>query len=173
MTDVARYTLESLRTRITRIFPAQIRACLEQLTDEQIWWRPNEASNSIGNIVLHITGSLNHFLNRAVGGFAYERDRDAEFSERRPIPRAELLALFEDMVAKAEQTFESLTLDRLGEPSPNPKMYDVVIEDLLTVGMHLSNHDGQILWITKMLTNGGIDDLWIKTHKELGGWKKA
>ncbi|HEX8151863.1 MAG TPA: DinB family protein [Thermoanaerobaculia bacterium] len=173
MTDVARYALDSLRVRITQIFPAQIRACLEQLTDEQIWWRPNEASNSIGNIVLHVTGSLNHFLNRAVGGFPYERDRDAEFSERRPIPRAELLAQFEEMVAKAEQTFANLTVDRLNDPSPNPKMYDVIIEDLLTVGMHLSNHAGQLLWITKMLAGGGIDDLWVKTHKELGGWKKA
>ena len=165
-------TLESLRARITKIFPAQIRACLEQLDDEQLWWRPNEASNSVGNLVIHVSGSLNHYLNRAVGGFAYDRDRDAEFAERRHLPKAEVLAIFNDMVSKAEQTFAALTPERLGDPSPEPKLYNFVLEDLLNVAVHLSNHTGQIVWITKMLREGGVDEVWIRTYRELGGWKR-
>lgn len=90
--------LEALRSRITKIFPAQIRTCIEQLSDDEIWWRPNESSNSVGNLVLHLSGSLNHYLNRAIGGFAYERDRAAEFAERRRIPKGELLTTFEEIV---------------------------------------------------------------------------
>jgi hypothetical protein len=166
------FALASLRARITRVFPAQIRAAVESLTDEQIWWRPNEGSNSVGNIVLHLTGSLNHFLNRNIGHIDYTRDRAAEFAERRAIPKSELLALFDDMVAKAERTFDSLTPAALGDPSPEPTMHTIVLEDLINIATHLANHAGQIVWIAKMLDAGAIDEVWIKTHRELGGWRK-
>lgn len=165
-------TLTALHSRITKVFPAQIRAAVDTLADDQIWWRPNEQSNSVGNIVLHLTGSLNHFLNRNIGGIEYARDREAEFAERRAIPKAELLAMFDDMVARAEHTFEALTPERLGDPSPEPKMHTIVLEDLLGILAHIANHAGQIVWIAKMLHGDAIDDIWIKTHRDLGAWRK-
>jgi len=171
MSDPLPYVLDSLRARVTKVFPAQVRECLAALDDEQIWWRPNETSNSIGNLVIHLSGSLNHYLNRGIGGFEYDRDRAAEFAERRHIPKDELQAIFDDMVSKAEQTFDALTIERLGDPSPEPKMYTLVVEDLLSVMSHLANHTGQILWITKMLKDGALSEVWMKTHKRLGGWK--
>src|SRR5436305_532612 len=110
MSDPLPYVLASLHARITKVFPAQIRECLAKLDDEQIWWRPNESSNSIGNLVIHLSGSLNHYLNRGIGGIEYNRDREAEFAERKHIPKGELLMIFDDMVSKAEQTFEKITL---------------------------------------------------------------
>ena len=169
MNDIA---LAALRSRITGVFPSQIRTALASLSEEQVWWRPNEKSNSIGNLVLHLTGSLNHFLNRNIGGIPYDRDRAAEFAERRAIPKAELLALFDDMVAKAERTFEGLTPDRLDAPSPEPTMHAIVFEDLLNVTAHIATHAGQILWIAKMLNDSAIDEVWMKTHRAEGAWKK-
>jgi uncharacterized damage-inducible protein DinB len=171
--EIAAATYDALRTRIAAVFPAQIRQCVEALDDEQIWWRPNESSNSIGNIVLHVSGSLNHFLNRQIGGFDYDRNREAEFAERRHLPKAELLQIFDDMAAKAEQTFNALTPERLGDPSPEPKMSKVVVQDLIGVATHLANHAGQILWITKMLREGSLDEVWMRTHKHLGAWVGA
>lgn len=165
-------TLEALRSRITKVFPAQIRAAVDTLTDEQLWWRPNEESNSAGNIVLHLTGSLNHFLNRNIGGMDYTRDREAEFAERRAIPKPELMAMFDEMIARAERTFDALTPERLADPSPEPKMHSIVLEDLLGVLAHIANHAGQVVWIAKMLHGEAIDDVWIRTHRELGAWKK-
>ena len=165
-------TLDAFRSRITKVFPAQIRAAVDTLTDEQLWWRPNEESNSVGNIVLHLTGSLNHFLNRNIGGIEYSRDREAEFAERRAIPKGEVMAMFDEMVARAERTFDGLTPERFNDPSPEPKMYSIVFEDLLAVATHIANHTGQIVWIAKMLHGGAIDDIWIKTHRQLGAWKK-
>ena len=173
MNEPLTYALSSLRARVTKVFPAQIRECLNQLDDEQIWWRPNETSNSIGNLVIHLSGSLNHYLNRQIGGIEYDRDRAAEFAERRHIPKAELLAIFDDMTSKAEKTFDAITVERLGDPSPEQKMYTLLIEDLISVATHIANHTGQILWITKMLREGSLDDIWMKTHKRLGGWKSA
>jgi hypothetical protein len=162
----------AFRTRITGVFPAQIRAAVEKLTDEQVWWRPNEASNSIGNIVLHLTGSLNHFLNRNLGGLDYTRDRAAEFSERRAIPKTELMALFDGMVANAEKTFGSLTPERMNDASPEPTMHSIVFEDLLNVTAHLANHTGQIVWIAKTFDGGALDEVWMRSHRSQGAWKK-
>jgi len=161
--------LDSLRRRITRVLPVQIRDCLDMLSDEQVWWRPNEQSNSVGNIVIHISGSLNHYLNRGLGGFEYHRDRDAEFAERGPIPKAELLAIFDGMVAKAEQTLDALTIERLGDASPEPRMSKLVIDEVIAITSHFANHTGQILWITKMLRGAAVDEIWIRAHK-LHAW---
>ena len=158
--------LTALKARVTKVLPAEVRDCVALLDDEQIWWRPNEQSNSVGNIILHVSGSLNYYLNRNIGGIDYDRDRAAEFAERRTIPKAELLAIFDDMVAKAEQTFDALTLERLGDASPEPKMHASVIEDLINVAVHFSNHAGQIVWITKMLRGDAVDEVWMRAHKE-------
>jgi uncharacterized damage-inducible protein DinB len=163
---IAAALFEGMRNRITRVFPEQIRTAIASLTDEQIWWRPNESSNSVGNLVLHMTGSLNHYLNRQLGGIAYERDREAEFNERTPVPRQELLARFDDMVANAARTLDAIPVSRLGDVSPEPRMSRIIADDILGVVTHVSAHAGQILWITKMLREGAIDDVWISTHRD-------
>jgi len=171
MTNTLAIAIAAFHTRITRVFPAQVRAAIEPLTDEQIWWRPNETSNSIGNLVVHLSGSLNYYLNRNLGGIAFDRDRAAEFAERRHLPKAELMATFDEMVARAERTFEALTPERLGEPSPEPAMHEIVLEDLINVVTHLSTHTGQIVWIAKMLADGAVREIWIKSHRSEGAWK--
>ncbi len=172
MTDIASPTLDALRARIARVLPEQIRAAVEPLNEEEIWWRPNEKSNSIGNLILHLSGSLNHYLNRNIGGMAYERDRDAEFAARGPMPKQELMAIFDDMVSKAEETLAKLKPERLGDPSTDPQRQTWLVEDLIGVVTHLSTHTGQILWIAKMLRVGELDEVWMRTHKRLGGWSQ-
>ncbi|HEY3052153.1 MAG TPA: DUF1572 family protein [Thermoanaerobaculia bacterium] len=169
--ETAAIALDALRVRITEVFPEQIRTCLDQLTDDEIWSRPNDSTNSIGNIALHLAGSLDHYLNRNLGGMEFKRDRDAEFAERRHIPRDELRARFDAMVSQAEKTFASLTPQRLGDPSPEPKMHSLVIEDLINIAVHLANHTGQIVWITKMLRSAVVNDVWINAHKK-AAWRR-
>ncbi len=162
--------LHALRTRITGAFPEQIRAAVAPLSDEQLWWRPNESSNSIGNVLLHLSGSLNHYLNRNLGALDFHRDRAAEFAERRAIPKAELLAAFEKMVASAEKTFDGLTPDRLADASPEPSMHSLLVEDLVNVAAHLAFHAGQIVWIAKMFDGSAVDEVWVKSHRAGGAW---
>jgi len=164
--------LQALRTRITGVFPEQIRAAVAPLTDEQLWWRPNEGSNSIGNLVLHLAGSLNHFLNRNLGALDFNRNRAAEFAERGGIPKADLMAAFDEMVANAEKTFDILTPAGLAGPSPEPTMHQLVVQDLINVLAHLANHAGQIVWIAKMFDGSAIDDVWMKTHRSAGAWTR-
>src|SRR5262245_44815499 len=114
--DVSRFALAALRLRITKVFPDQIRLCLEDLDEQQLWWRPNSESNSIANLVLHLRGSVLHFLYRGVGGMEYQRDRPTEFSTR-AASKEELLSLFDDMVEKATLTFSKLEPGSLGDAS--------------------------------------------------------
>jgi hypothetical protein len=165
-------TLASLRARITRVLPAQVREGVSKLSDEQLWWRPNEGSNSVGNLVLHLSGSLNHFLNRNIGGIPFDRNRDREFAERGPVSRAELLATFDGMVANAAKTFDGITVDRLRDPSAEPGMHEIIVEDLINITVHFSTHVGQIVWIAKMLSGGGLEDVWMRSHREGGGWRR-
>ena len=169
---LAETSLAVLRNRITRVMPDQIRAAVATMSDDQLWWRPNESSNSVANILIHLTGSLNHYLNFLVGKIEYQRDRDAEFAERRNIPRAELLAAFEEMLANAEKTFDTLTPESLSAPAADPRL-TLLVEDLLGVALHISNHTGQIVWIAKMLHDGALNDVWIRSHKREGAWKRT
>jgi len=170
MADLASPTLEALRARIANVLPAQVRAAVEQLTEEQIWWRPNEKSNSVGNLVLHLSGSVNHYLNRNIGGLTYERNRDAEFAARGPMPKKDLMAIFDDMVSKADRTLANIKPEQLIGPSTDPERQTFLVQDLIGIATHVSTHTGQILWITKMLREGSLDEVWMRTHKR-HGWR--
>ena len=82
MDDVGAALLAEARRRLVGHYPAQVRAALEALDDEQIWRRPNRTANSVGNLVLHICGQARFFLGRGIGGGGYVRDRPSEFSEQ-------------------------------------------------------------------------------------------
>src|SRR5205085_2382135 len=81
---------ESRRRLIDESLP-RIRKCLAELSDEEIWFRPNEQSNSMGNLVLHLCGNVGQYVLSGLGGAADHRRRPEEFSERGPVPRADLL----------------------------------------------------------------------------------
>jgi uncharacterized damage-inducible protein DinB len=169
--DVDRVVLAGLQSRVVKVLPTQIRECVERLSEKQLWWRSNEQSNSVGNLVLHVSGSMMHFLCRSIGGFEYERNRPAEFLERGPMSKQQLLEIFDETIEKAAQTFESLNTSDLMKPSTEPAYYDFVLDDLLGVATHLATHTGQIVFITKMLEEGSVDELWIRAHRVHGVWK--
>jgi hypothetical protein len=169
--DLASPTLAALRARIAHVLPAQVRAAVDALSEEQIWWRPNQKSNSVGNLVLHISGSLNHYLNRNIGGMAYERNRDGEFAARGPMPKQDLMRTFDDMVNRADQTLGKIKPEQLTGPSTDPERLDFLIEDLIGIVTHFATHSGQIVWIAKMLREGALDEVWMRAHKRHGGWR--
>lgn len=158
--------LAAFRSRITGVFPAQIRSCIEELDDEQLWWRPNDESNSVGNIVLHLSGSMRHNLARAIGGFGYERDRPAEFAERGPVPKERLIEIFDENIRLAVATLDGFDSGRMTDPGEDPSYGPTLFHSLLAVALHLATHAGQIIYVTKMLKAGSLDELWIRTHRE-------
>jgi len=90
---------------------AKIRHCLDQLTEEQVWWRPREEMNSIGNLILHLTGNVGQWIGNGLGGESDRRNRPAEFSERGQISKTVLLRRLETTVAKAEESLRHATAE--------------------------------------------------------------
>lgn len=164
--QLASVALAALRLRITNILPTQIRECIEQLDEDQLWWRPNETSNSVGNLVLHVTGSTRHYLSRSIGGVDYDRDRPAEFSERGPLPKAELAAIFDETISEAADVLDRFDTARFLDPTAEPNYYFTLFEQMVGVALHLAVHTGQIVYVTKLLKDGALDELWIRAHKK-------
>jgi hypothetical protein len=156
--------IDEARRRLVHGFPGQVRACLDRLDDRQVWWRPHPDSNAIGNLVLHVCGSTRHFVGRAVGGTGYERDRKAEFAERGPIARAELLRVLDETVAETDRILDGLDPTRLLEVREVPRdAPQTILALVLRTSHHWSVHTGQVVYATKHLTQGGLDELWMKT----------
>jgi hypothetical protein len=82
MESTAGIFLEFSRRKLLEQYWPRLRQCVEQLTDEQLWWRPNEASNSIGNLVLHLNGNVQQWLVGSFGKKEDTRNRPAEFQAR-------------------------------------------------------------------------------------------
>ena len=163
MSQLAADILTIARNRITRELPPQITECLGILDDGQIWWRPNDASNAVGNLVVHLCGSTRHFLGRGVGGSDYVRDRDGEFAEQGPIPKAALRTLLDGTVAEADRVTGALTPERLLEPTRNIDAQMTVLQCLMRMSHHWAYHTGQIVFVTKMLREGSVSDLFRRT----------
>ena len=86
---------------LRQVYLPRITSCLEMLSPSQIWYRPNEASNSVGNLVLHLTGNVRQWIISGLGGAPDIRERDVEFSERGPIPRRVLARRLHQTVEEA------------------------------------------------------------------------
>jgi len=163
MDELSRAVIDEVKDRLVRGFPQQVRACLDSLSDEQVWWRPNPGSNSVGNLVLHLCGSTRHFLGRAVGGTDYRRDRPAEFAEQGPVPPERLRALFDETVAETERVLGALTPARLLEVTDRAGEPFTVLNLLLRTSHHWAVHVGQMVYTAKALREGVFDELWMKT----------
>lgn len=133
-------------------YMSRIRDCVALLSEEQVWWRPNEACNSVGNLLLHLRGNLSQWVLSALGGRAYERHRGQEFRAREGAPAAELVAGLEDVVRAAREVIaglDSAGLERAchvqGSDTDGLGVVFHVVE-------HMSYHTGQIVAATKQLS---------------------
>ncbi|HEX9092619.1 MAG TPA: DUF1572 family protein [Coriobacteriia bacterium] len=162
--DPAGAFLEEARRYLAVEYPAKIRACLARLSDDDIWWRPNEASNSIGNLLLHLSGNLRQWIVSGVGGAPDVRRRQEEFDERGPVARAELLARFDATLADAERVLLFLGAAELTAPRRIQGRDTTVLLAIFHVVEHFAMHTGQIALITKQ--RSGYD---LGFYRDAGG----
>jgi len=144
--------LAEARFHLMQQYLPWLRACLEKLSEEEVWWRPNAQSNSAGNLILHLCGNIRQWIIHGVGGALDERQRAAEFAERGPIPKAELLAQLEATLAEVEQVLQRVTAEELAQPRQIQGLDQTVLSAIFHVVEHFSYHTGQIIYLTKMRT---------------------
>ena len=145
--------LEFSRHKLLEQYWPRLRACVESLSDEQVWWRPHESSNSIGNLVLHLNGNVGQWLVASFNRLEDRRDRPVEFNAQGGISGAALLARLGTTMQQASEVLSRLTeADLLA--SFHIQGYHVSgLDAVYQVVEHFGIHYGQILYITKMLRN--------------------
>lgn len=132
---------------------AQITRCVNLLSLEQVWHRPNNVSNAIGNLVLHLSGNVRLWIVASLGGEVFHRNRQAEFDQREPISKDEILAKLQSTVERAQAVIRELTAEQLSEHVVI-QGYDVTkLAAVFHVVEHFSLHAGQIVYATKILIN--------------------
>src|SRR5712672_641364 len=115
MDEVGQAFIAGARAYFAEDYLPKIELCLELLTDEQIWWRANPQSNSIGNLLLHLSGNVRQWIVCGLGGAADERDRDSEFAQRDQMPRDEVLARLKQTLSEADAALANFDADKLLE----------------------------------------------------------
>ena len=164
--DVSRWQEEFVENTIFRMEESlrMITRCFESLREDELWTRPNDSSNSIGNLVLHLKGNITQYVMASVGGEDDMRERDLEFSTRSGYDKAALLDLLKETVSRActcisrcdeaeflrMRTVQGFRFSGLGS--------------VLHAVEHLSYHTGQIAFWTKILKD---EDLGFYRGKDL------
>lgn len=136
-----------LRERLSRI-----EACIAKLSADQIWDREHESENAIGNLILHLAGNVRQWIICGIGGASDQRDRDAEFARREPVPVEELLTRLRQTIDEADAVLARVSAGEL-LVRRHIQVYDVtVLEAVFHVVEHFAEHTGQIIWATKRMT---------------------
>ena len=149
--NTARLFLEFSRNKLLEQYWPRLRTCVESLTDEQVWWRPNDSSNSIGNITLHLNGNVRQWLVASFKRLEDTRDRPAEFSQRAVVSGAALLAQLGSTMTKASEVLSRLTEADLLAPFEIQGYHVSGLDAVYQVVEHFGLHYGQIVYITKMI----------------------
>jgi uncharacterized damage-inducible protein DinB len=148
--------LQFSKQKLLEEYWPRLRGCVESLTDEQVWWRPNEASNSIGNLLLHLNGNVRQWLVTSFNATQDSRIRPAEFNERERIARSRLI---EQLGATMQET--AAVFSRLRQEDLVARFqiqgYDVTgLDAVYHVVEHFGLHYGQILYVTKLLQGNDL-----------------
>jgi hypothetical protein len=142
---------EFSRKKLIEQYWPRLRTCVERLSDEQVWWRPNDASNSIGNLILHLNGNVRQWLVSSFKRSNDIRDRPAEFRERRLIPASALLEKLDTTLKEAAEVLASLSEADLLTTFEIQGYTVTGLYAIYQVVEHFGLHYGQIVYITKMM----------------------
>ena len=151
----------------------QIRHCTDQLSDDQIWWRPEKSMNSIGNLLLHLTGNIRQWIVSGIGGARDVRQRPREFSERGPIPTAQLLAGIERVVDEAQHALAAATAAELLATRRIQGSEITGIRAIFDSIPHFKGHTQEIVCLTRMQLGDGYRYHWRPQTVEQGAESEA
>ena len=139
----------SQSTSLLSEYLSKLATSLATIQQDDVWWRPNEASNSIGNLLLHLRGNVTQWIIGGVGRRPFQRARPEEFSARDGATSEELLAQLTSSVQEACGIIALQNEDSLLERR-QIQGYDVsVLDAIYHVVEHFSMHTGQIILLAK------------------------
>ncbi len=143
--------LKFSRWKLLEQYWPRLRSAVESLTDEQVWWRPNPASNSVGSLLLHLNGNVRQWLVASFKKLQDARNRPAEFNQREGIPASALLEQLGQTLKEASEVLSHLTESDLLTVYEIQGYTLTGLEAIYQVVEHFGLHYGQILYVNKML----------------------
>jgi Protein of unknown function (DUF1572) len=160
--------VEFSRKKLLDHYWPRMRTCVVSLTDEQVWWRPNDACNSVGNLLLHLNGNVTQWMVAAFNRLEDYRDRPIEFNQRDQIAGSVLLNRLDATMQEAAKVLARLTPEELAAPYHIQGYTVTGLDAVYQVVEHFGMHYGQVLYIHKMLRG---EDLGF--HRELNATGRA
>jgi uncharacterized damage-inducible protein DinB len=170
--DVSRAFMHQARQLLQREYLPKLERCLNILTDEQVWWRANPESNSIGNLCLHLAGNARQWIVSGLGGEIDARARQREFDERSMIPRSELVSSLRETLEDVDTVLARFDLERCLEQHEIQGIKVTALEAIYHVTEHFSMHTGQIILLTKMLSQRDLGFYDFSTGAPVRAWLK-
>ncbi len=166
--QLASLFLDFSRKKLFEQFWPRMKECVAALSDEQVWWRPNDASNSIGNLLLHLNGNMRQWLVDSFNKSEDRRNRPVEFAAQGGLSVHDLLARLGATLDEAAKVLDRLTVDDLLAPYEIQGYHVHGLDAVYQVVEHFGLHYGQIVYIAKSLL---AKDLGF--HKELNKTGRA
>jgi len=134
-------------------YTGKIEQCLEELTEEEIWLQPNDSSNSVGNLMLHLNGNITQYIVSSLGSREDMRERDKEFNTREGYDKNELRRMLSSLISEIKSIINNLTNEDLLKVRSVQGFELSGLAIVLHVVEHYSYHTGQIVFWTKLLKN--------------------
>ena len=146
----------------------KIRHCVGQLSDEQLWLKPDEGLNSVANLLLHLAGNLNQWCVAGILETPDARDQEAEFAATGWLSRSELMTRLESVVAEAISVIQSLDEGSLGQARQIQGFDVTVLQALFHTVPHFVGHTHQILTLTRLMLGGEYQFEWSPEQSRTG-----
>ena len=163
--------LEELKQQSVHLLDAsitKIQHCLSQLDEQQVWFRPEQSMNSIGNLLLHQSGNLRQWVVCGVGGELDERDRPAEFSADHSMVKHDLLSRVQETVENAKRV--------IGSVAPDAAMKVLQIQGFSVTSLgaimhsvpHFVGHSHQVIYLTRLQLGKNYQFAWTPDSDRTG-----
>ena len=135
---------------------SRIEHCVNQLTAAQVWARPPQGTNAVGNLLLHLAGNLRQMVVSNLTGAPDARDRPAEFT-RTGVPAGELLVDLARAVQAARDALAAASDARLCEQRRAGPFDWTGIQAVVRSVAHFRGHTQEIIHITRTILGDGYE----------------
>ena len=150
MTDLS-FNIGMNFSRYYQVIAEKVRALLAPLSDEQIWKKPYPYGNSIGHLVLHVTGNLKYYIGAEIANTGYVRTRELEFTSEERISKDALLTGFDDAMVMVQDTIAKQSATDWAADYSAKGLEDAGnrFTVFLRCAAHADHHLGQMIYLRK------------------------
>jgi uncharacterized damage-inducible protein DinB len=131
----------------------RIHELVAPISTEQLWTKPYPYGNSIGHLLLHLTGNLNNYIGAQIARSGYVRNRPLEFADATKHSKEKVLANFDAAIAMVVDTIRTQSPEDWSAPyhDPTEPRTNTRFGAFMRMAAHAYHHTGQIIYLVKEL----------------------